>query len=428
MKKYFILLIFIWAGLYSRLFAQSRVPDFQQLDSGTDRTLNDIFCISPDTVVAVGDSIILRTMDGGNQWDSLALPVYDYFRKVRFADTSIGYVIGDHYVLKTTDGGRHWHTVMDSVMTGRTTYLGPNISLLGTDSIFVIRTDTTVLMSSDGGINWQFLQVPDSAKIYTMQFINSSTGFLTAETFSHSYLLRTENAGQTWQLLDTLPANTHGPKEMDIISFDTIYISHFSGILKTTDGGHHWREIMLDSIGMPYNGNALSTVLPSSRQIWSVGFLPLICTEYPIFIFHNPNGGDDYHHVELYEENNIDNYGRTNMFNSIHFADTLTGYVVGRNGKILKISDGTIFNVPEHILKLFSVYPNPVSHILHIDFPANESSDFALADNTGKIIRPFSPLTKHDLDIHRLKPGPYMLLIRYKGQIFGIRILVKNST
>ncbi len=420
MKKIVFLAFLAWTGL----FAQQQPVAFQWLDSGTDAALSDVYCISADTVVVVGYRKVLRTVDGGTHWDSVQMPVEDYFMKLHFVDSRTGYILGRRYVLKTLDGGLHWQTIRaDSVNARRT---ADYLSVLNTDTVFIIRSDTALWMTPDGGNHWQSVRIPDSGNVNTVQFLNAQTGFLTLETLDHVYLLRTDDTARTWQPVDTLPIPVNYTLDMDILSPDTMYISHWSGIIKSVDGGHQWTEILRDTTGMEYNGAILSTVVPSYRHIWSVGFMPLICREYPVFIYHNPDGGDSFDRVEFYAENSIDDYGRNNMFTGLHFADTLTGYVVGLHGKILKISQGQIFDVPAWLQNYFVVYPNPASGVLHFKYPEDQTIDLALADNNGRMIRPFAPLNGPSMDISRLKPGFYTLLVRYRNRIFGIDVIINN--
>ena len=62
---------------------------------------------------AVGyDGNILKTLDGGEHWDKLAIPGVRSFRGVVFADEKSGVAVGDGgIVYRTDDAGANWTRV-----------------------------------------------------------------------------------------------------------------------------------------------------------------------------------------------------------------------------------------------------------------------------------------------------------------------------
>ena len=103
MKKIF----FLWMtlGWLSAIYAQ-----WIQQNSGTSHYLNDVYCITSDTVIVVGTAgTILRTTNGGDQWNVIPSPTNERLTCIKFADSQTGYITGWYgTLLKTSDGGQTW--------------------------------------------------------------------------------------------------------------------------------------------------------------------------------------------------------------------------------------------------------------------------------------------------------------------------------
>jgi len=90
--------------------------------------------------------IILRTTDGGENWNFVNCPTSndDYF-KVKFVDSNIGYIIGGYVemntgvILKTTDGGASWTSIpiSSSRLTG--------LKIINSGDAFTVGYNTTII-------------------------------------------------------------------------------------------------------------------------------------------------------------------------------------------------------------------------------------------------------------------------------------------
>ncbi|MDH7914059.1 PQQ-dependent sugar dehydrogenase [Winogradskyella sp. SYSU M77433] len=91
-------------------------------------------------------------------------------------------------------------------------------------------------------------------------------------------------------------------------------------------------------------------------------------------------------------------------------------YVADLNGSIYKIIDNTL-SINENTLDSISIYPNPASHILHLDFSNNLNSlsaDIKIYDIQGKLIKSILK-DKNDtftsIEISNMKSGFYIVKI-----------------
>ena len=90
------------------------------LNSGTARLLNGLYFINSNTGWVVGDSIVLKTVNGGINWVTQTLPAQTRNSSVYFLNENTGFIVGDKnynsytygiYTYKTTNGGTTWNTV-----------------------------------------------------------------------------------------------------------------------------------------------------------------------------------------------------------------------------------------------------------------------------------------------------------------------------
>lgn len=172
---------------------------------GFEDRLADAYFSDRKTGWVVGSNgLILRTINGGDNWSYEQNSEKLYFTAVQFFDNKSGVVIGDGgalendesrgAILLTDDGGKHWKSVWkkDSV---RLNY----IFTTQDNKIFVTGTNETgdfYLFSKDRGKTWSEKKLPkgDFAKTY---FINERNGIVFG---FFGKILQTSDGGQTWKL------------------------------------------------------------------------------------------------------------------------------------------------------------------------------------------------------------------------------------
>lgn len=115
---------------------------------------------------------------------------------------------------------------------------------------------------------------------------------------------------------------------------DTIYVSGFEGLFKTNDLGTTWDKLPID---LPTSYFYKTHFFNSNIGI-GVGPITMANSEV---IAKTYNGGQHWPMVHI---NNGGNWPRE--FNDIEFTDSQNGYVVGRNGRVLKTTNtGETWNV-----------------------------------------------------------------------------------
>ena len=129
----------IAAGSSSRQWVwQNRLPQ--------GNTLQDFSFIDTNNGFAVGArGTILKTTDGGNNWEIVAGATEDDLYSVSFTDPNTGTVVGNFgAILRTTDGGNHWTIQRDGisdVLFGVSFTDANNGTAVGSDGL-ILRTKT----------------------------------------------------------------------------------------------------------------------------------------------------------------------------------------------------------------------------------------------------------------------------------------------
>ena len=190
---------------------------------------------------------ILQTVDGGNTWTEV-LPNYlpwnsDY--AMIYIDQTTALTLGRNgIVYKTTDGGLTWQPKQMAVFTGavfKSQFIDTQNGFVLTDTGSGGISGVGLQKTTDGGASWTLLYDKHDVGEFDFYFLNAETGFLAVCDFDTLRFLKTENAGITWDVINT----TYGFDPIDIQFFDQNHgiIVGESAIIKTADGGLTWENV-----------------------------------------------------------------------------------------------------------------------------------------------------------------------------------------
>jgi photosystem II stability/assembly factor-like uncharacterized protein len=271
-----------WVG--SALYGGSTMNLYRTTNGGANWTaqnsyrqgtrVNDFYVFSQDTVFCVGNfGMLLRTVNGGNVWDSANLGIYPSLYGIDFINNNTGFVVGDAgYMWKTTNKGLNWTVFNSGISSGlnrilfvnsttgfiiaqanfvyKTTNAGDNWidinfpyippfdflrEIIATDpnTLYISADIGRVRKTTNSGTNWTMLTTPTTEALFAMDYANANIIYACGGA---GIVIKTTNAGINWTLQQTpLNENLYG---MDVLTQDIVYISSWSGkILKTTNGG-----------------------------------------------------------------------------------------------------------------------------------------------------------------------------------------------
>ncbi len=204
----------------------------------------DIVFLDKNVGLATAQSRIYRTLDGGTNW----VKVYENStispEAIAFADQSNGLVTGLFgVVLKTTDGGLHWNLqpsgyhchlgdvdMTDSNTAYATGYMNQTDHLYG-----------AILITHDGGISWDSIPT-GQLMCSSLSFPSKNAGYVFGATLSGSMLLRTSDAGISWET--SIQSSFAGTAATSFIDAPRGFSVGQNGrIIRTIDYGQNWESM-----------------------------------------------------------------------------------------------------------------------------------------------------------------------------------------
>jgi hypothetical protein len=109
---------------------------------------------------------------------------------------------------------------------------------------FAISNFGAIIKTTDGGFGWEQLLSNVDFFLNKIQFTDNQTGYIIGGDNTGGYLLKTINAGLTWQLINLNTPDKGRPTGMFFLNGSTGFISGEKLFRKTIDGGQTWSEVM----------------------------------------------------------------------------------------------------------------------------------------------------------------------------------------
>jgi len=401
MKKQ-ILYLFLLLGI-------STQAQWTLQNSGTTENLNDVYCISADTVVVVGNNgTILRTTNGGTDWLSINNPATENLHKVEFADTQTGYAIGDNgTVLKTTDAGVSWQLL--------TTTFPEDILYVSCTptSVFISGKNGMLYQSTDAGNTWTNIPtgLTDDLKV---KMTDDNTGYVLIS----NQIYKTIDGGYTWNPISW----TDGTLLYDVQGNNSIVIfesnSTFSARL-TQDAFQSFQSI---DTPMLY-GELIK--LDSTNSFW----LPTLVTSCMVMqpvIGKYDISNNEYSYCDLtdllYQSQNYVYFTAIDVYNE-------TTYVIGVKGMIIKNPIGTNCNnyvnsIKDYNRNQIKLYPNPNKGNFIIDTNLKITS-YKIIDIQGNSIINMQ-IHQKEIDVSSLQTGIYFLQLFSEKEVYTQKLIIQK--
>jgi photosystem II stability/assembly factor-like uncharacterized protein len=225
-------------------------------------------CFQNNTGYAITGSKLYRSVDGGSNWNSIAMPTHAFVRvgmgseanavilstagkiiythnggmnfdstsiadedlvDVFFVAPAIAYAVGKS-LWKTTDGGSSWAKLYEFYNYG----FYQTLFFLDEQTGWVLRSDG-LFKTANGGMSWQ--KIPMSSfydfGANSVFFKNANNGYIS----DYNTLIRTKNGGATWDTLYSTLSEIH---DIRFVTDNIGYVTDHHRILKTIDGGTNW--------------------------------------------------------------------------------------------------------------------------------------------------------------------------------------------
>lgn len=214
----------------------------------TTENINEIYFRNDDNGYLVAGRKLFITIDGGFSWkETVIFRPTDFrnntptFLSIRFADKKRGLAVGsilnskgnviDSLVMRTVDGGETWQRM---VVPSKTELF--HLDFNGSSHGWIVGDNGLILATTDSGETWRVQQSGTTSALYNVDFRDDYEGYAVGEGGT---ILRTENGGAAWEKVRTaFPANF---MRVDFADDKNGWIVGHGGIiLRSSDKGRTW--------------------------------------------------------------------------------------------------------------------------------------------------------------------------------------------
>lgn len=352
---------------------------------------------------------IFKTDDGGITWDSVPTAFNGYVMDIHFPNPDTGYAVGGAWfpvpswqyyaysIMRTVDGGNSWDSLYVGGQGGGAYY---DIAQ-GSYGLFAVG-DIDIILSTDNGQSFSTLNLPNAPTniLYKgVHFTSAQVGYIHGSRYNSSqnftsFIFKTVDGGSTWNLTDSINNMSSNPEAKSMY-----WVDDMNGILSLERG-----KIWLSSDG----GNSwTSTILPDSLirlQMFE---------QVPNGALYAVNSHIDTNGHRLYYSTNMGQTWTPNPTPVDSTFNGINGFSAPANG-VLYFNTYTevyrgqnVLTLNEYPEKEIYFYPNPSSTFLNF---STKVSTVIIFDENGKLVKQeILPKGTQQLNISQLTPGFYFV-------------------
>jgi photosystem II stability/assembly factor-like uncharacterized protein len=297
--------------------ARGQIDWIQQSPYPADVDLHAVWFITPEHgFISGADDLLMQTTDGGQTWTQtpsiqrspqfLEDPIWD----IQFVDSQNGFAAGN-FIYRTTDGGATWQN-----LGSQGTYYGVEFI---TPQVGYLHSNLAVIKTTNAGASWDLVwDWQNFDPVSDIDFIDENTGLLAGSRDDQPGVFRTTNGGQSWDRISNqaLTRILH-------VAGDVVIGARNASFYRSTDGGETWSPTFTDE-------SEANNLMEALRRIDEDSFAAI---DINARIWISNDAGQTWMRT-------FGPHGNWGFEWDIRFADSDTGYAVGRLGLIFKTTDG----------------------------------------------------------------------------------------
>ncbi|QSS96623.1 YCF48-related protein [Psychroflexus sp. ALD_RP9] len=454
--------------------------------SGTTKHINDVKYNNGKYVAVCDYGIVLQSTDMGINWSNYEINYWKDLLSVAFSNDKI-YIGSEGEVFQSIDNGNTWTTHLDGVTMSDlegVSFANENDGLIvGIYSANSAVYDHLLFRTTDGGINWEEVNIPSNACCYVVHFLSNGKAITTNQLINK--VAYSSDYGDTWSTINganiteqfipkaawlksendffvgggfgwgdtglyryqnsigwTFNSNFSSVESIQFLDNEFGVLGTVSGFYKTNDGGDTWTEIN-------YNGGSYSSInlidantFYIGQYITTDGGNTFSLNQFPGYVFYYKffdanyalglsSSGSVYRTLDagnswqLINDNTIEDL---NCCNNFYISENTLVAVSHRSDIFTLDIEATLSNENfESTENKFFVYPNPTSDILHLKEINTKASKVIIYNPNGQIVKSFSIYENRDyININDLANGVYFLHIESDSQLISVHRIVKK--
>jgi photosystem II stability/assembly factor-like uncharacterized protein len=385
-------------------FSKTGSGSWTRQSEGLNNNLSQIYFPDASHGIILGDSILLRTSNGGKKW-SYEKTGITYIYAGDFGTENSGVALHSHSIFYTSNGGKNWAKPEDLPYLMHTfdiAYADNNRVFLSAINYGHFFVDAFFYRSDNGGKNFYQVTPFEGNIIYDLFFLRSGSGYAIG---GNGAFFTSSDKGDSWKK-GFIAERFQGIRVffsdrnngMVCGYYVTINGRENPQIHRTSDGGDTWELVYEDTlVDAP---KIQSVYMTDKNNAYAIAYGTLLETH---------DGGDSW--SVGYKTGNLSAIGG----NSEVFA-------VGSYGTFITTSAETRISndsdwIPDDTLRL-KPWPNPFTRDLHVDFTLdfNETVEITLWNYAGAMVlqkRVSGTTGKNEitLDGSSIPSGVYLLAI-----------------
>lgn len=234
------------AGQYGTLLKWKKdSSEWQDVSGRLCSWINDISFSSGSHGWIASGTGILKTIDGGQNWNSVASPLLN-MKVIDGVNDSLIISSDANNIYRSINGGQSWSTVYsgsDTSMNARDIRMidettGYIFSFTG--NYFCCPPVQSVWKTTDGGINWQkhIVAIGNAGVHWAMQFLNANEGWVSRGGADSNVLYHSVDGGITWPIKYETSGLLY--QFLDVFFLDSQHgylVTSGSNYYETSDGG-----------------------------------------------------------------------------------------------------------------------------------------------------------------------------------------------